>query len=57
MFHLIHERVVRELAADRSRLGSEDRLRVERAHKRQVERVRASLELLPRNRPGLTREA
>lgn len=57
MFLLIHERMVRELAADRARLGREHRPRIDDAHRRQVERVRASIELLPQVRPGLEREA
>jgi hypothetical protein len=56
VFHLIHESIANELAADRARHVRDDRRRFEAAHRRQVERVRASVERLPRTRPGIARE-
>lgn len=57
MFHLIHESYARKVALDCARLGRDERRRIEADHRRQVERVRASVERLPRTRPGFAREA
>jgi hypothetical protein len=56
MFHLIHERVVLDLAADRVRHADVERRRREAIHRRQVARVRTSIERIP-TRPELAREA
>jgi hypothetical protein len=53
MFHVIPERVAGEQVADRLRRAERDRLarlarpRNQRAHRREVERVRASVLLVP----------
>ena len=63
MLHLIHERAAREQIADRIREA--DRLRfarqgpsrAEQTHRQQVERVRASLLLVPSTPSDDTRES
>jgi hypothetical protein len=59
MFHLIHERMAREETADRRREAQRERLGrcVEQAHREQVERVRASVLLVPRRPSDVSREA
>ena len=57
MFHLINERLAQERAAELQRHTEDARRRAERAHRDEVERVRASLVLVPRTAPGAPREA
>jgi hypothetical protein len=59
MFHLILERVAHEETADRRREAQRRQLgrSAEQAHRTEVERVRASLLLVPRRAPDGSREA
>jgi hypothetical protein len=59
MFDLMQGLMASELAADRLREAEQQRLRraASARHRREVERVRASVQLLPRTRPNDPREA
>jgi hypothetical protein len=62
MFNLIHGQAASEQLADRlrraesARLAQQARSRVEQAHRREVERVRESVLLVPRRGADASRE-